>query len=526
MEGLPMSLPPVRVADVDNTPPPDDLLFPVAEPASVFTRDVVDVEVGDGPNQLSLQLDRAISILPADPGPKVFKKAVQAVHCHPVGGEQTVVTRRVFSALVVHAQEVFGRLHARDRMLIKQLRGAPLFKVSIRRLRSLIEHSGGDYQRIYDAIESLYQWEMKWNLMSDVAADATIVGQFKSRIISTYGIGSGPEQGVISYEFPPDTLMMLLEPHPYARIEMAIENRLGSQYAIGLYENTVRYIGSPAKLTAVLPVAEWTALLAGEGKYEKNYGDFKRYVLKPSMAMLAQLDVCPYTLELRELLGPRNRVTALQFKLNLKAQASLGLEFPPPTWHPSIVETLQKVFGKQPHEIGQLAKARSEAEIVEAINRTRVQMQRKAQRGETIFHMDTYLDGILANMDKGAPRDQEPVLEEGPAEVARKEVQIAAKKVDGQRQEFEHFRMVRLETRLAELPRPELEELQQAFTASEGEKAVNKSWLAKGWEKRNGPLHAIFRSWLIQARPELVERLLPGVEERDFAVWQAMRTPT
>jgi hypothetical protein len=425
----------------------------------------------------------------------------------------------VLNALVVHAQEVFARLSEADRMLIKDNRGTPLFRLQIGRLRKLIE-AGTNYERIYQAIRTIFEWEMTWNVLDDKSADGRVLERFTTRIISSYGIGEGERRGEISYEFPFDVLCMLLEPKPYAQIEMRIVNALGSQYSIALYENCIRYFGTNNKVTAPLPPEEWVKLIAGPGKYEGAYKDFKRYALKPAMDWLEKLDGCPFTVEPRELKGARRRVVALQFKLIPKQQATLPMHMPP-SWSPQLIDALLKVYGMTPPKIAELAKMATEAELQEAMARDRVMIQRKLQKGEQVADRLAYLKGILRNIQVGRPKDAEPEL--GEEEETAHEDKAAVDRTRELREEFERFRSSTLGTRLGELPPAELEELRAAFMDANINTTLTARVALKGWNSKNAPLQALFRGWVMKERPDLVERLLHNPKERDFGVWLVAR---
>lgn len=460
------------------------------------------------------------SLLPINSG-RIFRKAVQAVHCHPASGELSTLIRRVLNALFIHAQDGFRALTDEQRQLTKEWRGTPIFKLQIGRLKSMIEMSGNDHGRVYDAMDNLYRWEFHFNVMADVSGESQIVEKTKSRILSSYSRGEGERQGEISYEIPHDVLMMILEPRPFAQIDMRAVNSLGSTHAIALYENLVRYVGTRNKVTAVMPIEDWTSLISGVGKYPSGaYKNFKRFVLLPAMKWLEKIEAVPFTAELREVKGPRNRVVALQFKLQMKKQASLDMGMPPPTWSPKLLEILAKVYLMNKADIGELAKMATEDELKEAINRDGVMIQRKMAAGETISNRANYLRGILRNLQGGKPKDAEPEPDEEERE--SKLVQDAMARAGRMRDEFERMQISTIVSRMDSLDDDELRDVRNRFEQSKKDDQTVSQMLKRGWRRGAGGLNSMLAHW-ISRQPDIVGMFLYKTEEVDFSVWSEIK---
>ena len=470
--------------------------------------------------QFLLRLDMAAAMLPPANPDRALKKAVQAIHSYPTNGVQSVTTRKLLNALVVHAQDVFAKMSPDDRQAVKAVRGTPLFRIPIKRLLVLMgSESSNNYERIYSALEAIFAWDIKWNLMGDTPSGSGVIEEVTSRIISQYSKGIGDRIGMVSYEVPHDVLMLLLEPHPYATVNLRVVNQMGSSYAIALYESCVRYLGTTNKVTAVLPVEKWINIIAGVGKYENSYKNFNKFALKPAMKWLETIDSCPFTVEPRVVYGPRKRVVGLQFKMHLKQQQSLDVEMPP-TWDPRTIEALRKVYGMSEKEMALLSRMASEAELQEAMSRDSVMIARKSKAGEIVSNRAAYLRGILRNLQQGKPKDQEP--EEDQEELASKSVQTAMVRAKKKQEEFEEFRKARLREQLLDLPEHALDNLRDEFSELKGNEGLIGQWLRAGWSKPHPGLLASFLNWVIASKPEIVGRMLAKPEESDFAVWMML----
>lgn len=274
------------------------------------------VDEADGGRQLSLLPDLPLSEVPPDR----LNKAVAVVHMYPVEGSYDHFERRVFNTLLVLSLRVWSAMPPASREKVLVDRQVIVFSSTLKEIVHVLRSSSHDTQRIYDAVENLYKMEFKF----DVMHDSTEVWHVSSRLITQY---KKPKAGTgeIQWEYPPDIFAMLMAPRPYAAIDLVLANNLRHGYSLALYENTCRYLSNPGKLTARLPVDDWKRLLLKDNTSKTYYGEdgyryFKREVLKKSMAELAGSEACPYSLELIETKGPRNKVTSLQFRLVLKAQ--------------------------------------------------------------------------------------------------------------------------------------------------------------------------------------------------------------
>lgn len=256
--------------------------------------------------------------------PATLKKATAAIHMYPVQGNYGQMDRRVFNALLAISLRKWNMLSAEQQAEIYDKRMVRQFTASIKELKVLLGFKSSDrgYERIYEAIDTLYKLEFRFDVMDDLEQSWTV----KSRLVSQWA-RRNDGSGLVRWEYPPDVFQMLMKPLPFSRVSLALINALKSHYATALYENTSRYVNSPSKLTKRMSVDKWRLLVAtGDSETYKEYRYFKRYVLKTSIEMLNKFPECPIELELIETKGSRGRVTHLQFKVQLKSQLPLPTE--------------------------------------------------------------------------------------------------------------------------------------------------------------------------------------------------------
>lgn len=465
------------------------------------------------------------TLLPEFRPGRILRKAVQAVHAYPANVEMTMTTRRVLNALCVYAQDTFAIMSSEQRALIKDptVRGTPVFRIQIGRLKTMIGQSSNDNERIYQALDNLYQWQFRFNVMGDVDGETQVLERVKSRFISTLGLGekSGLLSGEVAYEIPNDVLLMILEPSIFAQIDMRASNTLGSAHAIALYENCIRYLGTHNKVTAVLPVQEWVNLISGDGNYPNAYKQFKRFVLTPAIKWLEKNDLVPFTVEPLERRGPRNKMVALQFKLHLKKQPSLNMDIPPPSWSPSLLEVLQTVYSMSKREIAELAQLATEDELQEAMRRDAIMIQRKIAAGTPVLKRASYLRAIVRNVQIGKNKLAEPEMD--PQEMASKELQQAMDRAKRLREAFERFRVATIASKLSTLGEAEVDHLRARFALANKDDVTIGSMIARGWDKKGSTgLKTILHAW-IKDQPDLAANFLTRPDEIDFEVWNELQ---
>lgn len=487
---------------------------------------VTESQMDQGMTGLRLNINESYLPIPIANGERVFRKSVQAIHSYPSSPDVSVTARKLINAICIYAQDCFSATTEDHRRQIKDpaIRATPIFRTSIGDLKKMIKQSSNDVERIYEALRNIFNWTFTYNVMGDVYGESKIVARHQSRMISDLGIGTadGLNAGEITFEIPNAVLLMIVEPFPYTQISMRIENGMRSGATIALFENTYRYISTENKVTAIMDVRDWINMIAGEGKYPggDGYKFFKRLVLKPAMHQIETLDTVPYSLELIEKKGPRNRIIALQFKLHLKKQSGLNMETPI-SWHPSTAETLKNVYKLSAAKIAELPTFASEDEIVEAIRRESVMYANKLRLNDPILDRATYLMGIVRNVQTGRPKLEEPAPEDDSLEeIGEGERLRALERVRKLRESFKSHQVSTIKKGIAMLPQDSIEALRERFRNSpKGSTESIKKMEQKGW---GAGLNAIFAGWASE-EPDLRERFLTRDEDKEFDIWREIQ---
>lgn len=219
-----------------------------------------------------------------------LKKHVGSIHC---SNTLSLLQRKISNVLLYHAYH--------------ELLEKEEHEISIKNLCVLIGYSSHDYDSIKKALKALISTVLEWNLLEDqkgVTEDWNA-----SSILASVGIRGG----ICTYAYSNRLKKLLFMPEIYGRINITIQSRFKSNYALALYENCIRYQN--------LPYTRWFALATFRklmGVPDHKYGifrDFKRRVLDKSVEEVnsySDISVEP------EIEREGFKVNRIRFKLNAR----------------------------------------------------------------------------------------------------------------------------------------------------------------------------------------------------------------
>ena len=226
-----------------------------------------------------------------------LKKHVGAVH---VRGRLSLLQRKISNILLLNAYE--------------ELPDREVFEHTIR-LRTLADVAGfdsNDHALIREALEALVDVKIKWNLLGQDGEEEWGVSSFLAQAVT--------KGGVCRYAYPPELRRKLFNPEIYARINLSVQERFGSGYALALYENCVRFrkVGT----TGWIELGRWRDLLGLEGGQYEAFKYLNRDVLKPAVEEVNAFSDIRLKMETKR---ERRRVTALKFWVEEDPQLKLEL---------------------------------------------------------------------------------------------------------------------------------------------------------------------------------------------------------
>lgn len=222
-------------------------------------------------------------------GRQVVKKHVATIHC---SNKLSLLERKISNALLFHA---FPHL---KQQLVHEIR--------IDELKRLIGANTRNHKALKEALRKLICTVLEWNLLGENIPEMELEGWNASTILSSVSV----VKGIIKYQYSELIKTLIIDPKIYGKINLAIQARFNSSYALALYENCARYRGLP--YTKNIDIAIFRKLMGvEEGKYE-IFRDFNRRVLNPA---ISEINTCSDIRVSPEITRIGRAVKSIKFKI-------------------------------------------------------------------------------------------------------------------------------------------------------------------------------------------------------------------
>ena len=222
-------------------------------------------------------------------GRKVLKKHVATIHCQ---NKLSLLERKISNALLYHAYP--------------KLKEQLIHEITIDQLKRLLGANTRNHKALKDALKTLISTVIEWNLLGDNIPEMELEGWNASTILSSVSI----KRGVIKYQYSELIKSLIIDPAIYGKINLVIQSRFKSSYALALYENCARYRG--LTYTKNIDILIFRKLMGvEEGKYE-IFRDFNRRVLNPAVT---EINTCSDIRVSPEITRRGRKVQSIKFKI-------------------------------------------------------------------------------------------------------------------------------------------------------------------------------------------------------------------
>lgn len=237
---------------------------------------------------------------------QTLAKANEAIAIRPKRGKLTLLSRRIYNALLYHAQ--------------KQGVDEPSYSLLLAELITDARFNSNNTELLKSHLRDMQATTIEWSTSS----------AGKKKWISTQLIGTviieEPGRGQackITWHYPQEIRESLVKPNQYTKVLLEISAQMRSYSAAVLYELGARYLTSPGRLTMREDVFWWASVLTGRSDIQEvDYRFLKRDVI--SKALVEVETLCEdFSLELIEHKKGR-KVEELQFRVLPKTQQSSG----------------------------------------------------------------------------------------------------------------------------------------------------------------------------------------------------------
>jgi plasmid replication initiation protein len=225
-----------------------------------------------------------------------LKKHVGTIHC---SNKLSLLQRKISNVLLFNAYE--------------ELKQKEEHEISIKKLCELIDYGSHDYKTIKNALRQLLVVVLEWNILNENLPEEEEWNA--STILADVGIRGA----VCSYSYSPKMKKLLYSPSIYGRINVAIQARFTSSYALALYENCARY--KNLQYTKWFSIAVFRQLMGVEEGMYKEFPGFKRRIIDKAVEEINSLSDLQIEPEFRR---ESQRAVAVRFKIGSKKGAEEG----------------------------------------------------------------------------------------------------------------------------------------------------------------------------------------------------------
>ena len=181
-----------------------------------------------------------------------------------------------------------------------------IHSVSVVELAAKLGFGDGNQEYLKEMLRSLRSCEVEWNLLNkDNKQVWGIAGLLASVEI---------EDGICSYEFPKPLRLKLHNPRVYAKLNLRLQNRFRSRYALVLWEVCFDYFDTDRDQgeTPFIPLEVFKGLMGLEKDEYPIFKELNRNVIKPAIKEIN--DLTDYHVEIEQKRLGR-RIGELKFRI-------------------------------------------------------------------------------------------------------------------------------------------------------------------------------------------------------------------
>ena len=187
-----------------------------------------------------------------------------------------------------------------------ELQTAEIHRVSVVELAAKLGYNSNDLDYLKETLEALGACQVKWNLLNK---DKKEKWGFANLLAS-----AEIENGICSYEFPKPLRLKLHNPRVYAKLNLRLQNRFRSRYALVLWEICFDYFDTDRDQgeTPFIPLETFRELMGIEADEYQTFKALNQFVIKPAIKEIN--DLTDYHVEVEhKRLG--RRIGELKFRI-------------------------------------------------------------------------------------------------------------------------------------------------------------------------------------------------------------------
>lgn len=425
-------------------------------------------------------------------GRKVVKKHVAAIHCSSKLG---LVERKISNALLYYA--------------FPTLRESLTHEITISELKSLLAANTRNHRIIKNALTKLMGTVIEWNLCNDDLPN-DLEGWNASTILASVSV----KNGVITYQYSEVIKSLLANPTMYGKINLAIQSRFKSSYALALYENCSRYRGLPSTKNFQMDV--FRKIMGVEDGTYLRFTELRKRVLTPAVDeinAISDIRITPH------LIMRGRKTIAIKFSLQekkiMKRFNIEKIDEPRSDNMDKLNIEKESVIGLSPTEINKLKNRYGETKVAAAIKY--VKSTSKYKSGD-IQNIGAYLRTAINHdykIQEETPNKKSVSCKETQEE---KKQSLEAKRVDEAKKNYTAYLTNEVFNICKYLPEDTRREIEKAFL-TQGQEFHGR--FAKNYINNHGGLTNILLydfynggivAFLLKAYPEILSPIMTEEE--------------
>ena len=261
--------------------------------------------MNEATSTLTRAATRAVFRLSPSAEEQSIAKANEAIAIRPKRGRLTLLSRRIYNALLFHSQ--------------RQGVDEPVYRLALSELIGDARFNSNNTELLKSHLRDMQATTIEWSTSS-----STLKRWVSSQLLGTVTIEEGGRGRpcTVTWSYPDEIKERLVKPHQYTRVLLEMSSQMRSYSAAVLYEIGARYVTSPGRLSMREDVVWWAAVLTGRSDIkEVDYRFLKRDVITKAIKEIDAL--CnDFGLELIEHKRGR-KIEEIQFRVVPKMQQRL-----------------------------------------------------------------------------------------------------------------------------------------------------------------------------------------------------------
>ena len=187
-----------------------------------------------------------------------------------------------------------------------ELQTSEIHRVSVVELAAKLGYNSNDLDYLKETLEALGACQVKWNLLNK---DKKEKWGFANLLAS-----AEIESGICTYAFAPHLRHQLYNPRIYAKLNLRLQNRFKSQYALVLWEVCFDYFDTDRDQgeTPLIPLETFRELMGIEADEYQTFKALNQFVIKPAIKEIN--DLTDYHVEIEQKRIGR-RIGELKFRI-------------------------------------------------------------------------------------------------------------------------------------------------------------------------------------------------------------------